>query len=183
MIFLDESAAYERTGDRKYGWSPRGQKTNVHSFFKRSKRWSILPAYTIEGYIAFTVHHRSIKTEIFNQFVAEEVLPQCTPYTEGGPWSIIILDNAKIHMSQELEDMCERAGVLLACLPPYSCDYNPIETSFALLKRWIRKHAETAQDYGPEQGGFQQFLWDAVNSQRGRQDPGLLFRASGIAYP
>ena len=24
LIFLDESASNERTGDRKYGWSPRG---------------------------------------------------------------------------------------------------------------------------------------------------------------
>lgn len=126
------------------------------------------------------MHHGSIATQIFNQFVAEQVLPQCTPYADGGPRSIIILDNAKIHMSQELEDMCEVAGVLLARLPPYSCDYNPIETSFALLKRWIKRHVYTAEAYGPEQGGFQQFLWDAVNSQRGRQDPGLLFRA---AYP
>lgn len=107
----------------------------MESLFKRSKRWSILPAYTVDGYIAFTVHHGSITTQIFNQFVAEQVLPQCTPYADGGPRSIIILDNAKLHMSQELEDMCEEAGVLLARLPPYSCDYNPIETLFALLKR------------------------------------------------
>lgn len=111
MIFLDESAACERTGDRKYGWAPKGEPASVHSLFKRSKRWSILPAYTVEGYIAFTVHHGSIITEIFNQFVAEEVLPQCTPYADGDPRSIIIIDNATIHMSQELEDLCEGAGV------------------------------------------------------------------------
>lgn len=34
----------------------------LHSFFKRSKRWSILPAYTVDGYISFTVHHGSITT-------------------------------------------------------------------------------------------------------------------------
>lgn len=135
MIFLDESAACERTGDKKYGWSSRGQKANVHFLFKRSKRWSILPVYTIEGYIAFTVHHGSITTEIFNYFVAEEVLPQCILYADGGPCSIIILDNTKTHMCQELDDICEAAGVLLARLPPYSCNYNPIEISFALLKR------------------------------------------------
>lgn len=86
-------------------------------------------------------------------------------------------------MSQELDDMCEAAGVLLARLPPYSCNSNPIETSFALLKRWIKKHADKAEAYGPEQGNFQRFLWDAVNSQRSRQDLSLLFRTSGMAYP
>ena len=30
--------------------------------------------------------------------------------------------------------MCEQAGVTLVYLPPYSPDYNPIETLFAVLK-------------------------------------------------
>lgn len=101
MLFLDESAACERTGDRKYGWATKREPAAAHSLFKRSKRWLILPAYTVDGYIAFTVHHGSIPTEIFNQFVAEIALPQRTPYADGGPRSIIILDNAKIHISQE----------------------------------------------------------------------------------
>lgn len=57
------------------GGHQKGEPASVHSLFKRSKRWSILPAYTVEGYIAFTVHHGSITTEIFNQFVVEQVLP------------------------------------------------------------------------------------------------------------
>lgn len=42
---------------------------------------------------------------------------------------------AKIYMSQGLKGLCKAIGVLLARLPPYSYDYNPIETYFALLKR------------------------------------------------
>ena len=36
---------------------------------KRSKRWSILPAFTVDGYIAWEVHQGSITAEIFNDFV------------------------------------------------------------------------------------------------------------------
>lgn len=57
MVFLDEFAACERTGDRKYGWYPKGQKATVQSLFKRLKRWSILRAYTVDDYIAFIVRH------------------------------------------------------------------------------------------------------------------------------
>lgn len=60
MLYLDESAACEIIGDRKY--SPRGQKATVQLLIKRPKQWSILPAYTIDGYIVFTVHHGSITT-------------------------------------------------------------------------------------------------------------------------
>jgi hypothetical protein len=128
------------------------------------------------------VHHGSITADIFHQFVRNEVLPKCTPYIYGGPRSVIIVDNARIHMSEELESMCEAAGVLLARLPPYSCDYNPIETSFTLLKRWIRLNGQLADSYGPEEGGFQRFLYDAVVAQGARHNPGALFRASGIEY-
>lgn len=96
--------------------------------FKRSKRWSVLPAYTVDGYIAWDVIHGSVTEEILNDFVRHKVLPQCTPTVLGDPRSVIVVDNASIHHNQELQDMCDIAGVILAYLPPYSPDYNPIET-------------------------------------------------------
>ena len=105
----------------------------------------------------YEVHHSSITQVIFNKFVRNKVLPLCTPYADGGPQSILILDNASCHMSVKLDEMCEAAGVLVECLPPYSCDYNPIETSFALLKRWICCHAQSAEAY-KDRGGFERFL-------------------------
>jgi transposase len=41
--------------------------------------------------------------------------------------------------------MLEDAGVVLAFLPPYSPDLNPIELSFAQLKRWIQRNRELSQ--------------------------------------
>lgn len=31
-------------------------------------------------------------------------------------------------------------GVKLLFLPPYSCDFNPIEEGFSGVKAWIRRH-------------------------------------------
>jgi hypothetical protein len=36
--------------------------------------------------------------------------------------------------------MCEEAGIVLAYLPPYSPDLNPIEEAFAQLKAWLKKN-------------------------------------------
>lgn len=77
--------------------------------------------------------------------------------------------------------MCEEAGVLLQYLPPYSPDLNPIETSFAILKSWIRRHFELAQAYADDRQ-YGQFLDLAVRSQAGHGDPGNIFRLSGINY-
>ena len=107
LVFLDETASHEHTGDRKYGWSRLGGEAGVNTLFKRSKRWSVLPVYTIDGYIAWTTHHSSINEALFNDFVRNKVLPQCTPAVLGGPRSVIVLDNAKIHHSVELRTICE----------------------------------------------------------------------------
>lgn len=61
--------------------------------------------------------------------------------------------------------MCDAADVLLVYLPPYSPDFNPIETSFAQLKRWIQKNYRLSSEYSEEDGGFGEFLNDAVESQ------------------
>ena len=182
LVFLDESAAHERTGDRKFAWSPIGAPAGVFRLFKRSKRWSILPAFTTEGYCAWQVHHGSITHEVFNDFVRYQVLPQCTPLAEGGPNSVIILDNARIHHSEELEEMCREAGVGLEYLPAYCPDFNPIETSFSVLKAWLKKNGHLCEYYGPESEDFERFLKDALSVQAFGADAGALFRASGISY-
>ncbi len=58
---------------------------SILAFLERAKlltqlpRWSILPAFTIEGYIAYEVHHGSITKKILNKFVKTQVLPYCAP--------------------------------------------------------------------------------------------------------
>src|SRR5204863_8590665 len=51
--------------------------------------------------------------------------------------------------------MCQDAGVVLAYLPPYSPDLNPIEESFAQLKQWIKKNHVLAEQFGDD---FAEFL-------------------------
>ena len=48
LIFLDESALNKRTSDRKYGWAPIGSGYGVARPLKRSERWSVLPALTVD---------------------------------------------------------------------------------------------------------------------------------------
>ena len=98
LVFVDESAANERTKDRKYGWSPRGIPALETQILHHSKRWSILPAYTIDGYITTMIVQGSITRDIFNRWVREEVLPQCNLFP--GFQSVLIMDNASIHQSQ-----------------------------------------------------------------------------------
>ena len=145
LVFLDESGANERTGDRKYGWSPVGLICAQSRPAKRSERWSVLPALSVDGYLDYIVFQGSITADLFVEFVEERVLPCCTPYP--GPRSVLILDNASIHKDARLQQLCSDAGVLLKFLLPYSLDYNPIEATFKDLKAWIKRNYVLAEDF------------------------------------
>ena len=55
----------------------------------------------------------------------------------------VILDNAKYHNKKRLKKIA-RGKVKLLFLPPYSPDYNPIEKSWANMKRHLR---DSLSDY------------------------------------
>jgi transposase len=54
---------------------------------------------------------------------------------------VLMMDNLKAHHDPRVRPLCERHGVRLVYLLPYSPDYNPIEPGWALQKQLVRKHA------------------------------------------
>ncbi len=98
LIFLDESATNERTADRKYGWALIGVTPREVKLFNRSEHWSLCPAYTIDGFITWEIVHGSFTAELFEDFIANKVLPLCNSYPL--PRSVIVMDNAPIHHSE-----------------------------------------------------------------------------------
>jgi hypothetical protein len=153
LVFV-ESAANERTKDRKHGWAPIGERPIEHRPHKRSERWLILPAYTSRrGYITY---ENAFTKELYVRFLEEKVLPLCNIYDENGPLpnSVLIMDNASVHRGPEIRELFSRFGVRLEYKPPYSPDYNPIEQSFAELKAWMRKNRALADSYGDDFGAF-----------------------------
>lgn len=48
------------------------------------------------------------------------------------------MDNAAIHCSDAIKQMCDRAGVKLEMTAPYTPDTNPIEGYFGQLKAYVK---------------------------------------------
>jgi hypothetical protein len=94
-LFLDESAANERTCDRKYGWAPISTPAKLIAPFKRSEKYSILPLYGMNGFITWRIIQKSFNAEMFLEFLEDDVLPLCNPFP--GSNSVLIMDNARIH--------------------------------------------------------------------------------------
>lgn len=90
LVFLDESGADERSGWRSYGWSEVGTEATVVGSMRRAPRWSILPAYTLKGYLeGVLIEQITINAEVLLRWLQESVLPQL----QAG-WHIIVMDNA-----------------------------------------------------------------------------------------
>jgi hypothetical protein len=89
----------------------------------------------------------------------------------------LVIDNANIHRSVELQEMCKEAGIELAFLPPYSPDLNPIEQSFHALKTWMRRHQDLAKQYKDD---YEEFMWLAVRSFMEGKDARGYFRSACI---
>ena len=117
----------------------------------RVENLSLLPALTIDGYMAIAVYRGGVNAEQYEDFVKTQVLPKCSCCP--GPRSILIIGNCKIHHetvyfsaklfsnyqeTTNVQEIIERAGCKCEFLPPYSPDFNPIEYPFFVIKKHFK---------------------------------------------
>ena len=177
LIIVDESSTNERSLDRRWGWAPKGIAYRMkQSVARRSQAWSILPAIGINGYLYYEIYQGSFDGERFNLFI-EKLLEKMTPFP--GPRSVLIMDNCKTHHGGRIQEMCDKAGVILEYLPAYSPDFSPIEESFSALKAWIRRHRDFGR-FWAEEGEFGTFLHHVVQAVGLTLNARGLFKACGI---
>ena len=147
LVFVDETSKDGRSSMREYAWSRRGAPAIVNVPFSRGKRVSILAALNVSGVFGWGSTEGTFDRQKFHDVMISEILPKMNPYP--APSSILILDNAKIHMYQEMLHAAAAVGVIVVSLPPYCPKLNPIEFIFALFKKWIQKHASLSFGHNP----------------------------------
>lgn len=74
LVFLDEAAKNEKTAGRPMGWSLRGTRCAQRRCFVRGKRYSILPALTLDGIITHDIVEGSVTAERFYRFLRDFVV-------------------------------------------------------------------------------------------------------------
>ena len=84
------------------------------------------------------------------------------------PGDIVVMDSFSSDKRASVSAMIETRGAGLAFLPPYSSDFNPIETAFAKLKSRLRKAAGRTVD------GIWSTIGDLVESSHRRHAPTTL---------
>ena len=74
LVFLDESSKDDRVILRRYGWAIQGQHAIESASLNRGVRYSILPALTVDGYMAVRAVEGSIDGAEFFDFVLNDVV-------------------------------------------------------------------------------------------------------------
>jgi len=131
LVFVDESG-FDEFLYREYARAPRGEKIYEKVSGKRYDRQSILGAKRDKEILAPFGYSGTCDTKLFNFWLKTQLVPKLR---KG---QVVILDNAKIHKSEETRMIIEKAKCHIVFLPPYSPDLNPIEHTWAHKKQFIR---------------------------------------------
>ncbi|KAF8593945.1 hypothetical protein BDV93DRAFT_459974 [Ceratobasidium sp. AG-I] len=117
LVFVDESSFDRRTTYRGYAWSLSGTEARRYAFRVRGRRFSILPALSLDGILYVEILEGSFTARTFYSFV-QGLLNTMQPFP--APNSVIVMDNCSIHKHRDILDLItERyANFYHECLHP-----------------------------------------------------------------
>ena len=118
---------------RIYGRALKGQRARGSKPQKRGKNVSLLAALSLNQVIASSNIYGAVNGVTFEAFIANKLVPNL--------WSgaCVVMDNAKIHLGEEIRVLIESVGAKLIYLSPYSPEFNPIENFWSKIKASLRK--------------------------------------------
>ena len=131
-VYIDETG-FETYFHREYGRSLKGQLITGQVSGRRFQRLSLVAGLINGEIIAPMTYKETMTSDFFEAWFKTFLLP-----TLDRP-SVIIIDNARFHRMSKLKELCKEQGHRLLPLPPYSPEYNPIEKTWAQIKKHLRK--------------------------------------------
>ncbi|MFU2164392.1 transposase [Streptococcus pluranimalium] len=128
---LKEKTGFDTYFYREYSRSLRCQLIKGKIFGKKYQRISLVAGLINGEIIAPMTYEETMTSDFFEAWFQKFLLP-----TLSTP-SVMIMDNVRFHRMSRLELLCEEYGHKLLPLPPYSPELNPIEKSWANLKKKV----------------------------------------------
>lgn len=128
IVYFDESG-FEKHSYRPHGWAVRGKKVYGDVSGNNRKDVNLIMAQRGQEWLAPVVFKGSCNTKLVNTWIKDFLLKELHQP------SVIVMDNARFHKKSDIRAILEKAGHVLLPLPTYSPDFNPIEQSFAILKK------------------------------------------------
>jgi transposase len=96
------------------------------------KTTTLVAGLCVAGMIAPMVVEGAMDGKVFLAYVQQQLVKSLRP------GRIVVMDNVAFHKVAGVREAIESAGCSVVYLPPYSPDYNPIESAFSKLKWHMR---------------------------------------------
>jgi transposase len=139
LVYLDETG-FELSSQRDYGRALKGHKVYGARSGHKRPRTGLLGALIAGRLAAPMLFEGTCNTQTFNTWLATFLAPRLH---KG---MTLIMDNATFHRSAKTQQIIAAAGCHLLFLPPYSPELNPIEKTWANLKRQRKYRAHLSLD-------------------------------------
>lgn len=128
VVYFDESG-FAKHSYRPHGWAKRGEKVFGKISGNNRKATNLIMAQRGGEWLAPMLFEKSCTHHTVIAWMEQALIPELRPN------SLIIMDNAPFHNKPHMKAILEAHGHAMLPLPKYSPDFNPIEQSFAILKR------------------------------------------------
>ena len=141
---------------RSHAWVKRGEVMVEPRPMNWGTNLTMIGAIRADRWLTMSTGWHAANAERFVTWVERRLVPKLR---DG---DIVVMDNLGAHKDARVRVLLERAGATLVFLPPYSYDFNPIESAWALIKKRIRS-------IGPRTGqalrSTAQRAWRVIRSQ------------------
>lgn len=124
---------------RTYGYSFKGTRCFGTHDWGAKGRTNVIGALCAGFLLTATLFETTINAKIFDAWVIKDLIPKLASK------SVVIMDNAAFHKSDQMKKALNEAGHTLLYLPPYSPDLNLIEHTWARAKH-IRRTTQCSID-------------------------------------
>lgn len=135
IVSIDETCFYS-TDCSRYGYSLVGTRARLCVHKKRMSRTKVnlLLATTNERIIGFKVYVGTCNSISFAEFIRSlPIIPGAT----------LLMDNVSFHKSRAVKKEVDDKNATIFFTPPYSPWFNPVETTFSVIKQRYRQELQT----------------------------------------
>lgn len=120
---------------RSHAWVPKGSEFIQRTPTNWGANLTVIGAMRLSGWVVQSSAFATMNKTRFVKWLRRSLLPKLR---RG---DVLVMDNLAAHKDPRVVTLSAARGVRVLYLPPYSPDFSPIESGWALQKQFVRKHA------------------------------------------